>query len=93
MPVKKDPEHEERKKLLRDFPDGEILRQALDMAVLDDTEKEALRLYVLKRVPISIIAERLGYERSYFSAEKFKRILIKYVYCIHKIQKTKTGEG
>ena len=35
MPVKKDPEHEERKKLLRDFPDGEILRQALDMAVAD----------------------------------------------------------
>jgi hypothetical protein len=91
--MRKDPEHEERKKLLRDFPDGEILRQALEMAVLDDTEKEALRLYIFNRVPIKIIAERLGYESTYFSREKFKRILIKYVYCIHKIQKAKTGEG
>lgn len=90
---KKDKEHEQRKKMLQDFPDGEILREALDMAVLDDTEKEALRLYIFAHVPICVIAERLGYERSYFSGEKFKRILIKYVYCIHKIQKRENSEA
>ena len=89
----KDKEHEARKKMLQDFPDREILQQALEMAVLDDREKEALQLYVFKRVPISIIAERLGYERSYFSGEKFKRILIKYVYCIHKIIKQQNSEA
>lgn len=82
-----DKEHESRKRFVRDFPDGDLLRQALDMAVLDDTEKEALRLYIYKRVPIGIIAERLGYEKTYFSREKFKRILVKYVYCIYKLQK------
>lgn len=82
-----DKEHEARKRFVRDFPDGDILRQALDMAVLDDTEKEALRLYIYKKVPIGIIAERLGYEKAYFSRDKFKRILIKYVYCIYKIQR------
>ncbi len=89
---KKDEEHDARKKMVRDFPDGDILREAIDAAVLDETEKEALRLYVFRRVPIGVIAERLGYEKTYFSQEKFKRILVKYVYCIRKIQKQKSSD-
>ncbi len=89
---KSDKDHEERKKLVKDFPDADILREALDISVLDDAEKEAIRLFVYKKVPIGIIAERLGYEKTYFSQDKFKRILVKYVYAIHKIQKQK-GSG
>lgn len=83
---KSDKDHEARKKMLKDFPDGDILREAMDMAVLDEREKEALKLYLFRKVPIGIIAERLGYEKTYFSREKFKTIIIKYVYCIQKIQ-------
>lgn len=88
----RDKEHEERKAMLKNFPDREILLKALDIAMLTDDEKEALQLYIFKGVPISIIAERMGYERSYFSAEKFKRILIKYAYCVRKIAK-ENSEG
>lgn len=85
----RDTDHDANKRFVKDFPDAEILREALEMCALDDTEKEALKLYVFHRVPISIIAERMGYERSYFSRDKFKRILIKYVYCLHKCAKEK----
>ncbi len=88
-----DKEHEARKHYLKDFEDAEILREALDIAMLDDVEKEAVRLFVYKRVPIGIIAERLGYERTYFSQDKFKRILVKFVYAVHKIQKQKGSEA
>ena len=83
----KDEEHAANKRYVRDFPDGEILCRAIDMAALDDAEREALRLFVFRRVPITVIAERLGYEKNYFSQTKFKRILIKYVYCLRKLQK------
>lgn len=86
---KRDTDHESNKKYVRDFPDAEILREALEIAALDETEKEALRLYIFRRVPISVIAERMGYERSYFSRDKFKRALVKYVYCLHKCAKKK----
>ena len=83
----RDEEHSANKRYVRDFPDGDILRRAVDLAAVDDTEREALRLFVLRRVPITVIAERLGYEKTYFSQEKFKRILVKYVYCVRKLQK------
>lgn len=85
----RDTDHDANKKYVKDFPDAEILKKALEMCALDETEKEAVRLYVFCRVPISIIAERLGYERSYFSRDKFKRILVKYVYCLHKAAREK----
>jgi hypothetical protein len=88
---KKDTDHESNKKYVRDFPDAEILREAMEIAALDDREKEALRLYVFRRVPIGVIAERMGYEKTYFSQEKFKKILVKYVYCLYKVQKQKNG--
>jgi hypothetical protein len=81
-----DKEHEARKRFVKDFPDAEILRKAMDASVLDDEEKEALCLFIYKKVPISIIAERLGYERAYFSRKKFKKILIKFVYAVYKTQ-------
>lgn len=86
---KRDEEHEERKRYLKSFPDGEILRAALDRAALDDTEREALRLYIFKHVPITVIAERMGYEKTYFSQEKFKRAIVKYVYCVRKMMNEK----
>ena len=86
---KRDEEHEARKRYLRSFPDGEILRKALERAALDDTEREAIQLYIFRRVPITVIAERMGYEKTYFSQEKFKRALIKYVYCVRKIMQEK----
>ena len=90
---KKDQEHDARKKMVRDYPDAEIMREALNMAALDDEEKEVLQLYIFRRVPIGVIAERMGFEKTYFSQEKFKKILVKYVYCLCKLQKQKNGEA
>lgn len=81
----RDKEHNERKKYLKNFPDREILREALERAALDEKEKEAVRLF-LCGVPIGVIADRLVYNGKYFSEEKFKRVLVKYVYCVQLIQ-------
>ena len=88
---KRDTVHDANKRYVRDFPDGDILRRAIELAAVDESEREALRLYALKRVPITVIAERLGYEKTYFSHEKFKRILVKYVYCLCRLQKERVS--
>ena len=86
----RDKEHEERKKYLKNFPDREILREALERAALDEKEKEAVRLF-LCGVPIGVIADRLVYNGKYFSEDKFKRILVKYVYCVKILMREKSG--
>lgn len=86
----RDKEHEERKKYLKDFPDREILREALERAALDEKEKEAVRLF-LCGVPIGVIADRLVYNGRYFSEDKFKRILVKYVYCVKILTREKSS--
>lgn len=86
----RDKEHEERKKYLKNFPDREILREALERAALDEKEKEAVRLF-LCGVPIGVIADRLVYNGRYFSEDKFKRILVKYVYCVKILMREKSS--
>lgn len=82
-----DGNHRKRKKAVRECWEKEKLEQAFAMAALDEREEEALRLYIYKRVPIGTIAERMGYQKEYFSRRLFKEALVKYAYCLAAVEK------
>lgn len=82
-----DEDHKRRKEAVRGCWEKAKLERAFELAALDDREKEALRLYIYKRVPIGTIAERMGYQKEYFSRKLFKEALVKYAHCLAAVEK------
>lgn len=83
-------DHRAAKEAVRSCREKALLDRAFELAALDDRESEAMRMYVYRRVPICVIAERMGYHRTYFSRAIFKKALVKYVYCLKLAEKEKS---